>query len=474
MNALLDTGSQVTTMPYILYKRYWADSELTRGPTDELTVVASNGQTLPQIGCKVITVKVGRVELKSQGLIIVDIDRRECNPMMTLGTNVIENCLSEVIVLLQQVAEISGSGEQRVLKKAIRALMQRQQVELSGGEIGSVRVSDAFPFEIPPRCEMLVWCRVAIGLRGRDYQALVEPVYSESRPTVLTARGVLDVKKGRVPVCLLNCGEEEATIPRYATVAKLLTVNNNSLQAAEPLVSSDQGEDSGPVKQLEEWCQQLQVGTDSTPSYQRNGVYRVTQEYERVFSKHPLDYGQAKGVQHHIPMGNHPPIKERYRPIPPTQYLCPKSMMREMKEAGVIRDSCSPWAAPIVFVKKKDGTMRMCVDYRKINSITHKDTYPLPRIEESLAALKTANYFSTLDLTSGYWQVPVAEADNEKTAFTTPMGLCEFNYMPFGLCTAPGTFQQLMECCLGHMNFEMVLLYLDDVIVFSKTNEEHL
>lgn len=114
------------------------------------------------------------------------------------------------------------------------------------------------------------------------------------------------------------------------------------------------------------------------------------------------------------------------------------------------------------------------MDYRKLNAVTHKDAYPLPRIEESLTALKTATYFSTLDLTSGYWQILMAPEDREKTAFTTPMGLFEFDRMPFGLCNAPATFQRVMEHCLGHRNFEMVLLYLDDVIIFSRTYEEHL
>ncbi|XP_073510768.1 uncharacterized protein [Phyllobates terribilis] len=240
------------------------------------------------------------------------------------------------------------------------------------------------------------------------------------------------------------------------------------------------------------WARKYKKGSDSTrkyvsyltsikesPQVKKNDSAHLHIEWRppAAIAEAPrpqTDFGRVKGVEHHIPTGDHPPIKERYRPVPPAHYQHAKGMLRDMKEAGVIRDSCSPWAAPLVLVRKKDNTMRMCVDYRKINRITHKDAYPLPRIEESLAALRSANFFSTLDLTSGYWQVPVAEADREKTAFTTPMGLSEFTCMPFGLCNAPGTFQRLMECCLGHRNFETVLLYLDDVIVYSKTYEDHL
>lgn len=146
-----------------------------------------------------------------------------------------------------------------------------------------------------------------------------------------------------------------------------------------------------------------------------------------------------------------------------------------MLDAGVIRESCSPWAAPIVLVQKKgSGAWRFCVDYRKLNHVTTKDAFPLPRIEDSLTSLHQAQWYSTLDLASGYWQVKVEEQDRAKTAFTTPFGLFEFERMPFGLCNAPATFQRLMQRCMGEQLATLALVYLDDVILYSVDFDSHL
>ena len=125
-------------------------------------------------------------------------------------------------------------------------------------------------------------------------------------------------------------------------------------------------------------------------------------------------------------------------------------------------------------IKKKDGAWRFCIDFRKVNSVTHKDAYPLPRIDETLESLSGSQYFTTLDLASGYWQVEVSESDKEKTAFSTRDGHYEFNVMPFGLTNAPATFQRLMECVLAGLTFEQCLIYIDDIIVFSATFPQHL
>lgn len=145
-----------------------------------------------------------------------------------------------------------------------------------------------------------------------------------------------------------------------------------------------------------------------------------------------------------------------------------------MLEAGVIVPSNSAWASPVVLVGKKDGTKRFCVDYRALNGVTQKDLYPLPRTEELLDELGKAQWFSKLDLKSGYWHIVVDPVDRSKTAFITRDGLYEFLVMPFGLTAAPAAFQRLMNTVLKGLLWEKVMVYLDDIIIYSPTWEEHL
>ena len=153
-----------------------------------------------------------------------------------------------------------------------------------------------------------------------------------------------------------------------------------------------------------------------------------------------------------------------------------RKLLNDMLDNGIIEPSTGPWAFPIVLVRKKDGGVRFCIDFRKLNQNTQKDAQPLPRIDETLDALDGACYFSTLDLASGYWQVELHPKDKEKTAFVTPFGFYQFRVMPFGLCNAPATFQRLVERVLAGLHLSSCLVYLDDIIVYStcRSVEEHL
>ena len=201
----------------------------------------------------------------------------------------------------------------------------------------------------------------------------------------------------------------------------------------------------------------------------------VLEGFPQAFSVSDFDLGHSRIVEHTIELTDPQPFRERYRRIPPALYNEVRDHLDTMKRAGVIRESYSPYSSPIVLVRKKDGSLRFCVDFRKLNSKTIRDSYALPRIDETLQVLQGAKWFSSLDLRSGYWQIDVAEKDKHKTAFVLPppLGLWECNRLPFGLCNAPGTFQRAMEKCLGDLNHKICVVYLDDIIIFSKTVDEH-
>ena len=148
--------------------------------------------------------------------------------------------------------------------------------------------------------------------------------------------------------------------------------------------------------------------------------------------------------------------------------------VKDMLTGGQIEPSDSPWASPVILVTKKDGSTRFCVDYRRLNSLTVKDAYPLPRIDDSLRLLGNHQWFSTMDLASGYWQVAMSPEAKRKAAFVTNEGLFQFRVIPFGLCNAPATFERLMDRVLCGMRWSRCLVYLDDVISFGKSVPEAL
>ncbi|GBO45434.1 Retrovirus-related Pol polyprotein from transposon 297 [Araneus ventricosus] len=207
---------------------------------------------------------------------------------------------------------------------------------------------------------------------------------------------------------------------------------------------------------------------------QRTAVKELLQEFQNLFSTSDSDVGRCNMTQHRINIGNHPPIKQYPRRLPLAKKEEAKRLVKEMVDNRTIEESSGPWASPIVLVQKKDGSTRFCVDYRKLNEITIKDSYPLPRIDDTLDALNGSECFSTLDLQSGYWQVEIQPEDKEKTAFTTGQGLWQFKVMPFGLCNALATFERLMETVLRGLTSEACLVYLDDIIIVGRTFQEHL
>ena len=198
-------------------------------------------------------------------------------------------------------------------------------------------------------------------------------------------------------------------------------------------------------------------------------------EYHNVFSLDPAELGCTHSTEHIIKVTNDIPFKERFRQIPPPLVEEVRNHLKEMLESGAIRPSQSAWCNAIVLIWRKDGSLYFCIDFHHLNTHMKKDSYPLTRIQEALESLVGAGHFSCLDLKSGFWQIKMDEALRQYTTFMVGnLGFFECNRMPFGLCNAPATFQWLMQNCMGDLNLIYCLIYLDDLIVFSQMEEEHL
>ncbi|GBM27783.1 Retrovirus-related Pol polyprotein from transposon 297 [Araneus ventricosus] len=311
---------------------------------------------------------------------------------------------------------------------------------------------------IPARSECLI--QGVPEASGKFRYAVTDFPSEVSQKGVLVAATLVDLKKGAIPVRVLNLDHKPKTIDKGTVIA-----------TCEPVVDI--------VARPQEFSESLRLPSilenlEGLNEEQRTAVKELLQEFQNLFSTSDSDVGRCNMTQHRINTGNHPPIKQYPRRLPLAKKEEAERLVKEMVDNGIIEESSGPWASPIVLVKKKDGSTRFCVDYRKLNEITIKDSYPLPGIDDTLDALNGSQWFSTLDLKSGYWQVEIQPEDKEKTAFTTGQGLWQFKVMPFGLCNAPATFERLMETVLRGLTSEACLVYLDDIIIVGRTFQEHL
>ena len=295
---------------------------------------------------------------------------------------------------------------------------------------------------------------------------------------VLYSYATLMTGGDRIAVSLRNTTEDWVLINKGVPIARMEAANLVPPVTTDFITRKPQTQKLSEEERQKALMEKLDLSglagwTDDLATKARN----LLMEYHDLFSLEKSEIGQTKTVEHIIELKdpNTAPFKERFRRIPPPQVEEVREHLKLMLEAGAICPSNSPWCNTVVLVRKKDGSLWFCIDFRKLNSLTRKDSHPLPRIGETLDSLVGSTIYSTFDLTSGFWQVPMAEESKQYTAFTLgSMGLFECDRMPFGLCNAPAMFQRLMQNCLGELNLTYCLIYLDDVIVYSKDPEQHL
>ncbi|GBM68120.1 Transposon Ty3-I Gag-Pol polyprotein [Araneus ventricosus] len=283
---------------------------------------------------------------------------------------------------------------------------------------------------------------------------------------------IATIQSGKVDIWIANSSCRPQIIPAGICIVRLTEIEEGLISSLNKNTDKVEVKHQAHLGQAEEDLEALL--DPELDDLQRKELLSLLVEFIDVFDLENKPVKVSSKVKHRINTADSQPVKQKPYRVSFEERRLIQEEVDKMLKLDIIEHSESPWSSPVVLVKKKNGTWRFCVDYRRLNKITKKDVYPLPRIDDALDSLSGASLFSTMDLKSGYWQIEVDERDREKTAFITPDGVYQFKVMPFGLCNAPATFERMMDSLLKGMKWKHCLCYLDDVIVYAATFEEHL
>lgn len=271
------------------------------------------------------------------------------------------------------------------------------------------------------------------------------------------ANGIARVSnRGKCRFVLANLTAETVKVPIGTALPKYIFYKEDDWFIAEELTKklhsmNGTASSSTPSKDpnADDKTSKINVDWTQLSTEERAVVEALLTKFADIFALDLKNPGVVSMVKHTIDTGRKPPIRSAPYRVSMKERERIQTLVNDMLTQKIVKPSVSPWASPVVLVSKKDGSIRFCVDYRKLNAITVKDSYPLPRIDAALAAFHGSYFFSVVDMYSGYWQIPMSDEDRQKTAFVTSQGLFEFNVMPFGLTNAPATFQRFMDAVLA-------------------------
>ena len=420
-------------------------------PKTDLTLQSVSGQELDVKGVVDVYITVGRTSLKHRVYVT---DMATFPGSILLGTD-----------FLRRVGPFTCHLDETHSGGWVDIAGVRLPFENAGMEPGStgvilgkesVRSANAVLVErlhIPP--SSVVQCCLQVKL-PEGTEVLVEG--NRSTPGVSVAHCVARVHQGRVPIQVANCTPHHVNVRRAAT-----------LGIAVPL---------GDVLDEGQGCRELPECGDPDLSglsaEHQQAIQDLLREHRHVVSQNETDIGHTTLEQHRIDTGDAPPKVTKQWPLPHSKKQDIENEVRKLLSMGIIEPCASEWSSPVLLIKKKSGSFRFCIDYRSLNQVTKKDIFPLPRLDEVLQGLQGATVMTKLDLRSGYFQCDVHEEDRPKTAFTTMSNTYQFKRLPFGLCNAPSTFQRLMQRILSPVLGRTAYCFIDDILIFSKTFEDHL
>lgn len=477
-DCIADTGSQISTVQLDFFNQKIKpilDSANSDRDSRIFNVRAANGMTLPYTSYFIADVTFKDSFIPDCGFLVVPSKSKRSDVL--LGTNILEK-------IPRYAEHLSSMG---IAPNCSRSEEQSTRTQESTGPktCGFARVNvpggltvDAYSVTyVPLRAKANITAEFE-PLPNLNLDLMIPNVFTSQSIFVVpvlnlssfdvelknnTRLGILHTAEKVPKNITLHCDAGEIVVST-ADVAFNGTIDAAPIDVSQPETTSDK---------LEEEIRKVTEDFPGTREELQTFI-DLMRQYRHVFSASDTDLGCVDIVKHRIPTTDDVPVILPYRRIPPALLKEVKDHLELLGRQGIIRESSSNYASPIVLVRKKDGRLRMCCDFRALNSKTIRDAHPLPRIQESLDSLNGSKFFSSLDLKSAYNQISVHEDDIPKTAFTTPFGLYEHLRMPFGLKNAPACFQRLMNTVFSKELFDILLCYLDDILVYAGSIADHL
>ena len=434
---MLDTGAAVCVTDLEIVKHIGLHKSIMETKSN---LVDASGNAMPIIGAVDIPITVSpRLPTVRQRFYVLD---SQSNSNVLLGRD-----------FMQKFGTVSfnfNSRKVRLGTKWITCLHinSRQRVKLCANTVIKARSEQVIS----------VKCNSKLALLSGDF----EPTRLNRHGLYMSRARVIANVDGIFQITIMNVHEKDIALSNKTFLGFL---HPNSISVARV----DQTESQG-VSVLD--TADIQFGEHLSDD-EKDVIRTLLHKYDKVFATNPQKPPLNTISKHRIITNDALPIKIKPRRLPFAWINDINSQIQDMIENEIIRPSKSPWNCPVILVKKKDNSNRFVCDFRALNNVTKKDSYPLPHIKDVIDQMQGAKFWTTLDAAAAYWSIPLAEEDKEKTAFSVLRGKYEFNVTPYGLSNAGATYQRMIDICLSGLPPDRVLAYMDDIVIFSKTFDEH-